>query len=125
MYKLLRALAAFKPVINNSIFRFLMGIPLTICALQSAEYFYNNNHPILNKISFTLGVFIFYYFMYLTIINQMFDRVYSFHDDVNSEKLNKNPLKFAFKHRGKIFIIYKSFGIAFILLGVFVIWIIH
>lgn len=125
MSSFLKIVMVFKPIFNNHILRLLTGVPLTLCALQSAEYCSEHDFLFFNKLFFTLGVFIFYYLVYLSIINQMFVRIYSFHENLNSEKLSKNPLKFAFKHRNKIFVLYKSFGVLFMFVSFYVIWIIN
>ncbi|MEW7312651.1 hypothetical protein AB1E22_07990 [Buttiauxella gaviniae] len=124
MSKLLKAIAAFKPIANNPVVKFLVGCPLAVCVMQSSEYFYNNGLIFLGKTSLTLSIFIVYYFIYLSIINQMSDKIYSFHKEKNSANLHKNPVKFAFKHKNKINLFYKSFFFIAALYILIVIWII-
>ncbi|MCE0827970.1 hypothetical protein LVQ78_18255 [Buttiauxella sp. A2-C2_NF] len=112
MRKILRVVGAFKPLANNVVIRFIVGFPVTIGTLQLSEYFYKNNFIFLYKSTFTLAVYLFYQLIFLSLIMGMTGRIYTFHETKNSANLNKNPLKFAIKHRDKIVMFYKLFFIA-------------
>lgn len=112
MSKLIKALCAFKPFITNSVIRFIIGCPVTIGALQFSEYFYKNNFVFLSKLTFTLAVYLCYQLIFLPLITGMTGKIYNFHETKNSANLNKNPLKFAIKHRNKIVMLYKLLFIA-------------
>lgn len=122
MSKLSKAVMAFKPLWNNLVIRFLIGFPLGICTLQGAKYFSNNGMVLLSKISSTVSLLLIYYLIILSFINQMFDRIYSFHEEKNSANIQKNPLKFAFKHRYKIYLFYKWFFLTGIIYALTMMW---
>lgn len=107
MRKILRVVGAFKPLANNVVIRFIVGFPVTIGALQLSEYFYKNNLVFLYKSTFTLAAYLFYQLIFLSLITGMTGRIYTFHETKNFANLNKNPLKFAIKHRNKIVMFYK------------------
>ena len=111
MRKILRVVGAFKPLANNVVIRFIVGFPVTIGTLQLSEYFYKNNFIFLYKSTFTLAVYLFYQLIFLSLIMGMTCRIYTFHETKNSANINKNPLKFAIKHRDKIVMFYKLFFI--------------
>ncbi|TDN52729.1 hypothetical protein EC843_102161 [Buttiauxella sp. JUb87] len=111
MRKILRVVGAFKPLANNVVIRFIVGFPVTIGTLQLSEYFYKNNFIFLYKSTFTLAVYLFYQLIFLSLIMGMTGRIYTFHETKNSANINKNPLKFAIKHRDKIVMFYKLFFI--------------
>lgn len=115
MDKLYRILIAFKPLAGNLVFRFLIGVPLCILGLRLSEYFQREHHAFCFKMAFSASLLIFYYFIILSILTLMFERVFSFHEENNGANLNKNPLKFAIKYRLNIYLIYKwSFNLALI-----------
>ncbi|CAI0710076.1 hypothetical protein [Serratia fonticola] len=115
MGKIYKILIAFKPLAGNLIFRFLVGIPLSIAGIQLSEYFQYEHEFFLKKIAFSVTLLIVYYFIVLSVLTLMFDRIFSFHEKNNAANLNKNPLKFAIKHRARIYSIYKwLFNLAFI-----------
>lgn len=123
MLKIKEILLSFKPLLDNHIFRFLVGIPLTACAFQLSEYFNEKNLFFFDKLFSSAGVLCAYYLIILSFLNQMFDRVYSFHTERNFDNTHRNPVKFAIKHRHTIHAIYKYFFITAIILFLIKIWI--
>jgi hypothetical protein len=121
--KLRKCVLAFRPLLNNLVFRFLIGFPLTLLALKIASLFFSSGHAILGKVFFTIGAILFLNLIMLSLVNQMAGRIYSFHENNNPGNLNKNPVKFAFKYRKAIYAYYKwSFTVS-ITIGIFLIWI--
>ncbi|WMY72335.1 hypothetical protein RHD99_12615 [Buttiauxella selenatireducens] len=107
MAKIIKALLAFKPLIKNSVVRFIIGFPITLGALQLSEHYQDINNTLMSKIFLTLAVILAYYLIVLSVIDGMTGRIYSFHETKNAANLHKNPLKFAFRHRNKIVLFYK------------------
>lgn len=122
MSKIVTIVLAFKPLAKNIVIRFIIGFLVTIGALQSAEYFYKNNFIFLYKSTFTIAVFLCYQLIFLSLINGMSGRIYTFHETRNSANLNKNPLKFAIKHRNKIVMLYKLLFIAGSIYALIMLW---
>ncbi len=115
MGKLYRIFTSFKPLAGNLVFRFLVGIPLSIVGIRLSVYFQNEHQVLFSKIAFSTSLLVFYYFIILSVLTLMFERIFSFHEGNNVANLNKNPLKFAIKYRVHIYLIYKwSFNFAFI-----------
>ncbi|TDS98126.1 hypothetical protein EDF78_101503 [Rahnella sp. BIGb0236] len=122
MSKIRNCILAFKPLLNNLIFRFVMGFPLTILALKISSVFTSDGHDVLGKIFLTIGAILFLNLIMLSLVNQMTDRVYSFHEEHNSDNLDKNPIKFAFKYRKVIYLYFKWSFIISISIGILLIW---
>lgn len=115
MGKLYGIFTSFKPLAGNLVFRFLVGIPLSIVGIRLSVYFQNEHQVLFSKIAFSTSLLVFYYFIIISVLTLMFERVFSFHEENNVANLNKNPLKFAIKNRIHIYLIYKwSFNFAFI-----------
>jgi len=104
-------LCAFRPFVTNPVIRFITGIPLIIGVQQIGEHYQHMGFILTCKILSTLTVIILYYFIILPVIGGITGRVYTFHETKNSANINKNPLKFAIKHRDKIVMFYKLFFI--------------
>lgn len=122
MAKIVKALFALKPIVTNSVVRFIIGFPLVIGVQQLAEYFYENEFIVIYKTLSTLSVFIAYYFIFLPAIGGMTGRIYSFHEEKNAANLHKNPLKYAFKHRKKIVALYKLLFVVGSGYALFMLW---
>lgn len=122
MAKIVKALFALKPITTNVVVRFFIGVPLLIGVLQLGEYYQHIGYVVTEKILTTLSIIIAYYFIILSVLDGITNRVYSFQEEKNSANLHRNPLKFAFKHRNKIIIFYKAFFIINIVYILIVVW---
>ncbi|MCS3603659.1 uncharacterized membrane protein YjjP (DUF1212 family) [Buttiauxella sp. BIGb0471] len=122
MINLIKVLCTFKPIITNSVVRFITGFPLIIGVQEIGEYYQNLGFVLTSKTLATLTFFLFYYFIFLAVLDGMSGRIYTFHETRNSANLNKNPLKFAIKHRNKIVMLYKLLFIAGSIYALIMLW---
>jgi hypothetical protein len=122
MGKLYGIFTAFKPLAENLVFRFLVGIPLSIAGIRLSEYFQSEHQVLFSKVAFSTSLFSFYYLIILSVLRLMFERIFSFHEKNNVANLNQNSLKFALKHRTRIYFIYKWFFNFALIWFLIVIW---
>jgi len=122
MTRLIKVLCAFKPLVTNPVIRFISGFPLIIGLQEIAKHYQEMGFILTDKTLTTITLISCYYFIILPVIGGMTDRIYTFHETKNLTNINKNPLKFAIKHRSKIIILYKSFFIIGLTYPLIMLW---